>query len=168
MAFSRKLKHMNLFNEGASYLGEASSVTLPKMARKFEGWRGAGMDAEVQVDMGGEPMEMEWATGGPMVDTIRQFGAARAAAHFLRFAGSYQNDETGAIDLVEVTVRGRHQEIDRGEAKPGEGGEFKVKTAIVYYREEWNGVVVTEVDVLNMVHIVNGVDILAAHRAAIA
>jgi hypothetical protein len=167
MALPRKLKNMNIFNEGASYLGEAASCTLPKLTRKFEGWRGAGMDAEVKIDMGGEPLEMEWSTGGPMRDAIRQFGAGRASAHFLRFAGVYQNDGTGEVDTVEVTVRGRHEEIDMGEAKPGEGGEFKVKTALTYYRLEWNGVVEVEIDLLNLIFTVGGVDRLAEQRAAI-
>jgi P2 family phage contractile tail tube protein len=74
-----------------------------------------------------------------MLDVLRQFGATDAGGVFLRFAGAYQNDETGRIDAVEVTVRGRHEEIDQGEHKPGEGGEFKVKSALVYYRLDWNG-----------------------------
>ena len=51
MALPRKLKHMNLINEGASYMGVASSVTLPKLTRKLEAWRGAGMDGAAKVDL---------------------------------------------------------------------------------------------------------------------
>ena len=39
--------------------------------------------------------------------------------------------------------------------------------ALVYYRLEWNGEVLIEIDVLNMVHIVGGIDRLADMRAII-
>ena len=130
----RKLKTMNLFNEGLSYLGEANSVTLPKLGRNFEDWRGAGMDTPVKIDMGGQALEMEHSYGGPILAIYRQYGLADVAGAYLRFVGGYQDDSTGEVTTVEVTVRGRHEEIDPGEAKPGEGGEFKVKSALVYYR----------------------------------
>lgn len=168
MALPRKLKNMNLFNEGLSYLGETASVTLPKLSRKMEDWRGGGMDGTAKIDMGAEAMEMEFSTGGPMRDVLRQFGLVGVAGTFLRFAGVYQNDASGEIDTIEVTVRGRHEEIDMGEQKVGEGGEFKVKSQIVYYRLEWNGVEEIEIDVLNMVLRVGGVDRLAEMRNAIS
>lgn len=38
MAFARKLKNMNLFNEGLSYLGEAASVNqFNKKTRRTHG-----------------------------------------------------------------------------------------------------------------------------------
>jgi len=168
MGLPRKLKDLNLFNEGASYLGEIASVTLPKLTRKLEDWRGGGMDGTVKIDMGGEPLEMEFTTGGPMLDVLRQFGNTSASGVFLRFAGVYQSDGTGQIDTVDITVRGRHEEVDMGEAKVGEGGEFKVKSQLAYYRLDWNGQEVIEIDVINGVFRVDGVDRNAELRAAIA
>lgn len=167
MALPRKLKNLNVFNEGSSWLGQVSAVTLPKLARKFEGYRGGGMDGEVQLDMGQEALELETTCGGPMRDAIVQFGETRVAGLYRRFAGAFQNDGTGAVDQVEVTVRGRPQEIDMGEQKVGEGGEFKDKWALAYYRLEINGRVMIEIDILNMVFVVDGVDRLAEQRAAI-
>ncbi|MDB7207927.1 phage major tail tube protein, partial [Escherichia coli] len=45
MAMPRKLKLMNVFLNGYSYQGVAKSVTLPKLTRKLENYRGAGMNA---------------------------------------------------------------------------------------------------------------------------
>ena len=52
MSLPRKLKNMNLFNEGQSYLGEIKTVVLPKLTRKMEDYRGGGMNAPIKVDMG--------------------------------------------------------------------------------------------------------------------
>lgn len=168
MAFVRKLKDLNLFNEGQSYLGLVPSFTPPKLTRKFEEWRGNGMDAAVKIDMGGEALEAEFTFGGPMRDILRQFGVTDIAGVFLRMSGAYQNDGDGSVDVVEITVRGRHEEIDMGEWKPGEGGEFKVKSALVYYRLEWNGVEEIEIDVLAGVFRVGGIDRRAEIMAAIS
>lgn len=66
MAMPKKLKSMLLFNEGNSYVGQCASVTLPKLGRKFESWRGAGMDGPVKVDLGhsDDGIQLEWTLGG--------------------------------------------------------------------------------------------------------
>ncbi len=35
MAMPRKLKNLNLFNDGGSYLGECKTVTLPRSAARW-------------------------------------------------------------------------------------------------------------------------------------
>ena len=99
---------------------------------------------------------------------LKQFGVTKLAGVYRRYVGVNQNDETDTLDTVEVTVRGRHEEIDMGESKPGEGGEFKTKSSLVYYRLDWNGRTIIEIDVLNMVFMVDGVDRLAEMRAALS
>ena len=163
----RKLKNMNLFNDGVSFLGEVASVTPPVLARTFEDYRGGGMNAPVKVDMGMEALEMEWTCGGLMRPVLRQFGITTVDGVLLRFAGAYQTDATGAVDAVEILVRGRHEEIDMGEAKPGEDTEFSVKTAVAYYKLSINGTTEIEIDILNMIEIVGGVDRLAEQRRAL-
>jgi hypothetical protein len=167
MGLPRKLKDMMIFNDGLAYIGDASSFTTPKLGRKLEEYRGAGMDTPVKIDMGGEPLEAEWTCGGPMRDVLGQFGVTNVSGVQLRFAGNFQNDDTGDVDTIEVVIRGRHEEIDMGESKPGEGGEFKVKTAVAYYRLIWNGTPVITIDPLGMVFEVNGVDRLLERRTAL-
>ena len=167
MAFARVLKDMMLRNDGNAYVGEATSVTLPKLGRNFEEYRGAGMDRPAKMDMGGTALEMEAGFAAPMRDIIRQFGMTTLDGAALSYVGTYVNDETGGMDTYEVYVRGRHEEIDFGESKPGEKGDFKVKSALVYYKLVVNGVTEIESDVLNMVEIVGGVDRLADRRAAL-
>ena len=167
MAMPRKLKNQNLFNDGVTYIGQVGEVTLPKLVRKFEDWRGGGMDAPIKVDLGQEGLEMETTCGGFMRDVFGQFAIARHNGVMLRYAGAYQRDDTGQVDAVEVVVRGRHEEIDGGTGKAGEDTEFSVKTACSYYKLSIAGATVIEIDVQNMVEIVNGVDRLAEQRRAI-
>ncbi|MBG6248731.1 MULTISPECIES: phage major tail tube protein [Symbiopectobacterium] len=139
MALPRKLKFMNLFNDGMSYMGIATAVTLPKLTRKLGSYRGGGMN-----------------------------GAAPGAdAVMLRFTGSYQRDDTGEIITVEVVMRGRHKEIDGGESKQGEDTEIKISTQCTYYKLTMDGKEMIEIDTINMIERVNGVDRLEQHRLAI-
>jgi P2 family phage contractile tail tube protein len=166
MAFPSKLKQLMMFNDGEAFIGETVSITPPKLARKFEEYRAGGMSRAVKVDMGGEALEMEAVYGGPMRQILRQYGQLNLSGVQQRFVGSHQNDDTGLVDVVEIVTRGRHEEIDMGEWKPGEDTEFKVKSQLSYFKLTWNGVVEVEIDVLGMIEIVGGVDLMVEHRSA--
>lgn len=167
MALPRKLKLMNLFNEGLSYLGECTTVTLPPLKKVTEPYRGGGMIGPVKTVLGMDAIDLEWTCGGYMEGAIRQFGIIGAAGLMLRWTGAYQRGDDESVDAVEVVVRGFHEEIDRGEQKVGEDTEFTVKTACSYYKEVLNGTTLLEIDFLNSIWVVDGVDVMAAHRAAI-
>lgn len=166
MGLPRKLKQMMLFINGV-WVAENVAMTLPKLTRLFEEYRGGGMNRPVMIDMGGEALEAEWTCGGFVREVLRQYGAPTVGGVALRFAASLQNDDTGEITAFEVVMRGRHQEIDMGESKPGEDTEMKVKTAISYLKITWNGRTEVEIDVLGMVERIGGVDQMAGHRAAL-
>lgn len=169
MGMPRKLKDMNLFNDGESYLGQVASVTLPKLTRKTESWRGGGMGGPVKVDhgRGDDGLMLEWTIGGLDLIAVRQYGTMSIGGIGLRFAGAYQRDDDEAIDAVEVVVRGRHEEIDFGESKPGEETEQKIKSNLVYYKLTVNGRVEVEIDELAGIEIVDGIDRRAEIRRAI-
>jgi len=166
MALPKKLKLMNLFNDANSYQGVVSSITLPKLTRKLENYRGGGMNGSAQVDLGldDDALSVEWAMGGIDERVLSQWGSAKIAGVPLRFAGSYQSDDTGETVAVEIAMRGRHKEIDFGDAKQGEDTETKISTVCTYYKLTMGGKDLIEVDTVNLIEKVNGVDVLAEHR----
>ncbi|SEI83163.1 hypothetical protein SAMN04244579_02158 [Azotobacter beijerinckii] len=169
MGLPRKLKNLNLFNDGNSYLGESKTATLPPLARKMESYRGGGMNGPVKVDHGfsDDGLQFEWTLGGLDLTVLRQFGITTADGVLLRFAGAYQRDDTGEVTAVEIVVRGRHEEINLGDAEPGEDTEVSIVTTCSYYKLIVNGVTEIEIDLLNMIETVGGVDRLAEQRRAI-
>ena len=163
MALPKKLKYLNLFNDANSYQGVVASVTLPKLARKLDTYRGGGMNGAAHIDMGLEDdaLDMEWSIGGIDEQVLGQWGGGTVP---LRFTGSYQRDDTDEIVAVEVEVRGKHQAFDFGEAKQGEDTETKITTKCTYYKLTWNGKELIEIDTINLIEKVNGVDRLEQHR----
>lgn len=167
MALPRTLKNFGLFNDGESYMGVAEEIKLPKLTRKTDDYRGGGMSGPVAVDLGQEKLELEMTLAGLMRQVFGQYGTTKADGVMLRFAGAYQRDDTGEVSACEIVVRGRHTEIDPDNAKAGERGKLTVKSALTYYKLSLDGEVLIEIDLLNMVEIVNGVDMLAEQRKAI-
>lgn len=167
MALPRTLKNFILFNDGVGYLGEVPEVTLPKLTRKMEEYRAGGMNGPVKLDMGMDGLTLEWTAAGYIRDALAQFGATRHDALQLRFAGALQSDSDSGATALELVCRGRHSEIDPGNAKAGDKTELKFKTELSYYKLSLDGVPVIEIDLVNMIEVVGGVDRLAEVRAAL-
>ncbi|WP_339539434.1 phage major tail tube protein [Pseudomonas sp. RA_15y_Pfl2_54] len=169
MALPRKLKNLNLFNDANSYVGVVKSVTLPPLGRKMESYRGGGMNGPVKADLGfsDDGIQFEWKTGGLDLIALRQFGAVNASGIALRFAGAFQRDDTGDVSAVEVVMRGRHETIEMGDAQPGEDTEHSITTTCSYYKLIVDNEDIIEIDLLNFIENVNGVDLLEKQRAAI-
>lgn len=167
MGLPSVLKNFNLFNDGNSYMGQAEEVKLPKLTRKMDDFRGGGMNGPIEIDLGQDKLEMEFTCGGLMQQVLEQYGTCRADGVMLRFAGAYQRDDNCAVQAMEIVVRGRHKEIDMGDAKAGDKGKFAVKSTLTYYKLTIDNQEVIEIDLLNMVEKVKGKDLLAEQRKAI-
>jgi P2 family phage contractile tail tube protein len=167
MSLPNKLKNFNLFVDGESYVGQVPEVTLPKLARSTEEYRAGGMGGPVQSAMGLEGLEMQWKAGGWIRSLFKQWGNTTVAGVQLRFAGALQTDDTGAVTSVEAVVRGFHKEIDLGNQAAGEKTEVQVTSSLSYYKLSINGATVIEIDLVNMIEIVDGVDLMADTRSAI-
>ncbi|MFZ6640785.1 phage major tail tube protein [Undibacterium sp. TC4M20W] len=167
MGLPSKLKDFNLFNDGANYLGLVPELTLPKLSRKMEEYIAGGMSGPIEVDYHTEKIEFDWTAGGLLVDALLQYGAVTHNAVQLRFAGAYQNDDTAEVTAVEIVVRGRHKEIEMGSAKMADKSDQKYKTTCSYYKLIINGQDIIEIDFINGVEIVGGIDRRAELRAAI-
>lgn len=166
MALPRKLKNFNIYIDGESYAGVAAEVVLPKLTRKTEEFRGGGMNGAVESDMGMDAMSMEF-TVGMDVRIYRQFGVTKTDGVGLRFVGAYQREDSAEVTSVEFSVRGRFKEIDPGSAKAGEDAPVKVVAALSYIKLTVDGAVEVEIDVMNFVEVIGGVDRLAEQRAAL-
>jgi hypothetical protein len=156
-----KLKNFAVFNDGQSYMGTCAEAALPKLASLVEAYRGAGMLAEVDYDLGLEKLEMEETYGGLVVGVLRQFGQVDVAGAMTRYIGAYQSADGSRPVAAELLVRGKLVEIDPGTAKAGEDTQWKGKRTLAYLRWTINGVVEVEIDVINGVFMIGGVDRMA-------
>lgn len=169
MALPRKVKYLNLFNNGINWVGIVESLTLPKLTQKFEKYRGGGMPGAVDISLGLDDgaLDTEFTIGGTEALLFKQMSTVTADGVMLRFTASIQRDDTAEVQALELVTRGRHKELDSGEFKQGDSSTTKVSCTNTYAKLAINGEVVYEVDLINMVWIVDGKDLMEAHRAAI-
>ena len=160
------LSNTNLFVDGISFSGDVPSLTLPKMTLKTEGHRGGGMAGEIEMDMGLEKMEANWTTTGVRRESLKYFGLSDQTGCNAVFRGSFKGLK-GQITPVIATLRGLLKEVDMGDWKPGDKAEIKHAMAVHYYKLEIDGRVMYEIDMVNCVRVIDGVDQLAAERNAI-
>lgn len=157
------LYNMNAHIDGLSFNGEITSLTLPKLTLKTEEHRAGGMDAPVEMDQGMEKLEASFAGKGARPEIMKFYGLADQTAFNAVFRGSFKGQK-GATTAVVATLRGMLKEIDSGDWKAGEAGEFKYAVAVSYFKLEVGGRLMYEIDPINCVRVINGVDQLASVR----
>ena len=164
----RVLKNFNLIVDGRGYAGKIAELVPPKLTRKMEEYRGGGMNAPIEMDMGMEKLECEFSLKEYSEEVLKLWGLVDHAGVTLRAKGALEADDaSGTVTPVEVTLRGRWREIDPGNWKAGEESAMKVAVALSYYKYVSNGVTLIEIDVANMTEVIDGTDRLAQIREAI-
>ncbi|MDG6400638.1 phage major tail tube protein [Pseudomonas quasicaspiana] len=157
------LFNTNLFIDGISFKGDVPELSLPKVTVKTEGYRPGGADGEVDMDTGMEKMEASFSTNGVRKEALKYVGLVDGTAFNSSFRGSFKGQQ-GKFVGVTATIRGMLKEVDPGNWKPGDKAEFKYNIGVSYYKLEIDGTVMYELDPLNSVRVINGVDQLIQMR----
>lgn len=145
----RTLKNFNVFVEGYSWIGVAESVTLPKITKKTDSHRGAGMIGEVDLVLGYEKIETEVTYIGFDTKLYKQLAKCGISDLPIRYVAIYEEQDTCTTQGIEIYMRGTATELDPGDSKLGEKGETKMKYSLTYYRLEKDGVIEIELDFIN-------------------
>ncbi|MCG5240436.1 phage major tail tube protein [Azospirillum doebereinerae] len=166
--FPRVLKNMSLFVDGSGYAGRVDVLTLPKLVLKTAEHRAGGMDMTVLLDMGMEKLEAILKLSDFDPDLFRSFGLLDTVGIPVTLRGAFQAQGSAEVSSVVVSLRGGWVEMDAGEWKMGgEKSTLTVKMAVRYYKLTMNGDDLVEIDAVNMVRTIGGIDQLAVQRAAI-
>ncbi|HHS8658760.1 TPA: contractile injection system protein, VgrG/Pvc8 family [Escherichia coli] len=108
MALPRKLKHLNLFNDGNNWQGIVESLTLPKFTRKYEKYRGGGMPGAVDVDLGldDSALDTEFSIGGTELLLFKQMGKNGGRAAVVNFSSELLN-KGNKTPAFSISIEGR-------------------------------------------------------------
>lgn len=166
MAARDVLKNLNLFVDGKGYAGQLQEFTPPKLTLQTEDARLGGMDMAVELTMGMEKLEADFTLISYDRDVLALFGVAEGSTVPLVVREALESFD-GTVTPVVHTMRGKIKELDPGTHKPGEVAPLKASLALTYYKQAHGGTTVHEIDPVNMVRVINGVDALAAQRGAL-
>ena len=162
----RILKNFSLFVDGRGQAGVVSSLTLPKLTTKMEEFRGGGMDAPVELDMGMDKLETSFELLEYDPNILSLYGLADGAATQVTARGALRRDGEAAVAMI-VNMTGVVKELDPGDWKSGDQTSAKFSMALRYLKITIGGRVVTEIDKVNMIRKINGIDQLESIRTAI-
>ena len=160
------LKNFALFVDGRGYAGQADEVELPKLKVKTEEFRGGGLDAPVEIDMGMEKLEMGYTLSGFQREILGLFGIGIGLPTVLTLRGGLQ-DENGLVTPMMVNVAGKTKDLDFGTWKPGDKAQCKAMMSVSYLLITHGVIPVIEIDVPNMVRRINGIDQLLPMKLAL-
>ncbi|MEE8886256.1 MAG: phage major tail tube protein [Eubacteriales bacterium] len=165
------INNYNVYNKGSQWVGVTGDVELPSLEALTETMEGAGMLGEVDVPAVGHFSSGQLTV--PFVTVNHQvFDAINfAEALELQIRASKQSADktTAGTDFTptRVVVRGLGHTVEPGHFTKGKAMETSVEIEYTYIKIEDEGKTVLELDKLNNVFVVNGVDQLAKIRSQI-
>ena len=131
----------------------------------MEEFRGGGMDAPVELDMGMEKLEGTFELAEYNPDIIALFGLASADTR-LTARGAMRRDGENAVAAV-VNMTGSIKELDPGDWTAGDMATGTFGYSLRYFKLTVGGRDLVEIDKVNMIRRINGVDQLETIRTAI-
>lgn len=161
----RNIKGYTSFIDGWGMAGITTGGKLPVIKAKVEGYRDGGMDGEDELEFGIEKLESE-LTFSELNETVMLAVLGRDKPITLR--GSMEGEGPNAVAIpVIAQMRGLVTSVDPGEWGDPKKGEVKLALTPNYYRLRIGGREIYEIDLLNGVRRIGGVDQLAGRRAAL-
>ena len=158
-----------LYEDGTEYLGMAS-VTMPTLSNKVQNISGAGLGGDIEAVILGH---IDALTLGLNFRTTTEqavrLSEPRRHTIDLRVAQETEDPVNNSIDVptekhVMVVIPKTHNVGNIAPSSPSNGsGEYAVR----YWATWLNGVKVREIDPMNMIYMVDGVDYLASVRKAL-
>lgn len=159
-----KINKYNVYKEGNRLLGMGDEVALPKFESSKEAVSGAGVLGEFDDPTVGyfSNMEMEIPFRVLDEDAVEMLDQTKSVHLELRGAQQTVNSEGDTeFRAMRVVVRGKAADFEPGKVKVANGMDTSVSLTITYILIELEGKSMVELDKLNEVFKILGVDVLA-------
>ena len=159
-----KINRYNVYNKGNRLLGVGEEMALPDFEPSSETVTGAGILGEIDDPTVGYFSNQELEIPFRLLDkeTADMMDMTKAVDLEIRGAAQTVNS-SGDIEFVPVRValRGRSKKLGGGKLKAGSPMDSGVTLTVLYILIEVDGSPMVELDKINEVFKVRGVDILA-------
>lgn len=163
--FSR-LQNANVFYDGNSLYAKVEEFNNPEIKAKMSDHKVLGMNGTLELASGLDKMEFSIKFNGPCDEVSADSGDVHTQHEFI-FRGNNEvyRGQTKVADRPYVVVcRGTFKNSSLGNQKQHENVELNYSLNCTYVKLQIAQKVLLEIDIINNIHIVDGVDTLAAYR----
>jgi P2 family phage contractile tail tube protein len=170
MSYDKKYSRLtngNLFVDGNNMYAKVEEITNPEVKASMSDHKVLGGIGKIELPNGYDKMEASFKLNGPL-DEIAAMSANVKSSHEVIFRGSVEGFSGQDIVSERPYVciwRGTFKNSPGGAQKQHENVELMYTMNITYYKLMINGVSLVEIDIVNNILKVNGVDLLAKYRA---
>jgi P2 family phage contractile tail tube protein len=156
--------------EGSDEFVGMASCKLPDKNQKVISMEGAGIGGTVEVPVIGHydamSMELDFRNYSARVARLREHRLHQSELRVSQQVEDQANGEKVSVPVKHV-ITGRPKSASGGTVAPAAPSDTKIVLAVRYWATYINGEKVDEIDQLNRVDVVNGVDYNADVRAAL-
>ncbi len=164
-----KINNFNVYDGRTCLIGISSQIDLPEFSPLTDTLNVAGIAGEIESETIGSFGSMKVEI--PFCNISGDFFAFAASTNPVILRGALEvfdkNTQSKRISNVVITIKGRTMNIKPGALKKGGKGEPSVTKEITYIKIVIDNAVQLELDKLNSIFIMGGVDLYADIRNAI-
>ena len=162
-----KVVNYNVYFDNEKLIGVNAEATLPNLEPMTETISGAGIAGEYESPTPGHfgKIEMDLSFNTVSEDSAKLLVPGTKSL-VLRASQQSYDVSGGQIQYrpLKITVKGLTKGVDLGKLAPGKATGTKNTFEVLYLKIEENSKTLLELDKLNFIYIVNGVDVLAQVR----
>lgn len=165
-----KINDANIYLAGNKMIGVTAELELPEVKQKSGTVDGMGISGEIDSPTIGQFESMEQTINfNTLYSSARDMLSPLKTVELTIRAAQQVYDKEGGYTFksLRVVERGRVKNFKPGKVKKAETMDASVTIELTYLLIEVDGVVMIEIDKLNGVYIVDGVDMLAEVRGMI-
>ncbi len=168
MAGDSLLSRWSIWVDGIGKAGNAKEYTPPVLEVQTTDFQAGDMDMPVPVDDGMAALETSFSLFGIDVAVLPLFGFRQGSRTTVSVRSTYTDRSGNATDLVEE-LGGMITKIERDAQDTGSQRDkaMKVTMKLDYYKVTSGGVVLLEIDPINHIRSLGGVDMLEGIRSAL-
>lgn len=164
-----RLTNANVYIDGVSLLGKAEEVSLPDIKHKMAEHKALGMVGTVELFAGIDKMEAKIKWNAIYKDVVAKAGNPFQSVN-LQVRGSLESyasaGRTSQVPYV-VYLTCTFKNAPTGNFKQHDNVELESQLNVTYCKQEIDGEVMMELDVLANIYKVDGADLLQTYRANI-
>jgi P2 family phage contractile tail tube protein len=165
MAVFSVLKNFNVFVDGRSQAGKCT-VTMPNLQARLASYSAGGIDGDLNMEMGFQVIQYSFVMREYDPNVFSIFGYGNTANKAFTFRGAQENTLGQVVPII-LETRGWISGIDHGSWDPCSITDVTFTVDAQYLRFDINGRTSYEIDIINMIRIIDGVDVLQQQRQAL-